>query len=150
MSIFSKIEGAEHTFAAWFEGEMSKLVKVAPTFFTIADNVLAYSGPIIVTVLDDIPATAAAGAEAQVVLNQSLADITVLRGVLEDAGPTLTTKSLLTSIQANLQSLLTAEHITNPVSVALVNKVLGELAALLAAFPAASPALTSAPAAPTA
>ena len=143
MSIFSKIESAEHTFAGWFEKELAKLVKDAPTFFTIADNTLAYVGPILVTVLDAIGQTSVA-AEAQTVINQALQDVIVLRGVLEDAGPTLTAKSLLASIQTNLQGLLTGAHISDVANVTLINKVLGELAALLAAFPTTTAPATTA------
>lgn len=135
MSIFSAIANAEHTFAAWAEKELTKLIGEAPTFLQIADTTLTYAGPILQTVLASAGQSAAA-TEVGTIVNQSLSDITVVRAVIQDAGPVPSAKAILQSTQTNLSGLLTAGHISNPASVALVNKLLAEFAALLAAFPA--------------
>lgn len=134
MSIFTAIANAEHTTAAWFEKELTKLLGAAPTFLQIADTTLTYAGPILQTVLAAVGQGAAA-AEAGAIIKQALTDITVVRAVIQDAGPVESASALLLSIQNNLAGLLSASHVTDAISVALVNKLLKELATLLAAFP---------------
>lgn len=135
MSIFSSIANAEHTFAAWAEKELAKVLGAAPTFLQIADTTLAYAGPILQTVLSAAGQSAAA-TEAGKVIAQAQSDIVVVRAVITDAGPVPSAQALLASVQTNLAGLLSANHITDAASVALVNKLLKEFAALLAAFPA--------------
>ena len=139
MSIFSSIENAEHTFAAWAEKELTKILGKAPTFLQIADTTLNYAGPILQTILVLVGQTATA-TEAGAVITQVQQDIVVVRAVIMDAGATPSAQSMLSSIQTNLSAALAAGHITNPVSVALVNKLLKEFASLLAAFPTPAPA----------
>jgi hypothetical protein len=135
MSIFSAIANAEHTFAAWAEKELAKVLNAAPTFLQIADTTLAYAGPILQTVLS-AAGQSAAGTEAGKIISQAQQDIVVVRAVITDAGPVPSAAAIILSIQNNLAAALAAGHISDPVSVALVNKLLKEFAALLAAFPA--------------
>ena len=140
MSIFSAIANAEHTFAAWAEKELAKVLGAAPTFLQISSAVLTYAGPILQTVLSAVGQSAAA-TEVASVITQAQSDILVVRAVVLDAGPVPSAQALLASVQTNLAGLLSANHVTDPVSVALVNKLLKEFATLLAAFPA--PAATA-------
>ena len=122
-----------HTFSSWAEQELVKLFKEAPTFISVADTTLAWAAPIITTIITlENPL---AGAIVGSVLTQVVQDLTVVRAVLYDAGPNPTTKSLLAAVQTNLQSILTDSKVSNPVSVALITKVLNSLAALLNSFP---------------
>lgn len=143
MSIFSKIASAEHTFAAWAEKQIAKLLGEAPTFLQIADITLSYAGPVLQTVLAGVGQTALAD-EAGTVIKQALSDITVVQAVIHDAGAVPTAASMLAAIQADLAEVLAAGHISDPVSAALVTKVLKEFAALLAAFPAPAPVAVAA------
>lgn len=139
MSIFDKLKDAEHTFAAWTQKELAKVLGEVPTFLQIADTTLSYAGPILQTVLAATGQSAAA-TEAGKIIAEAQQDVIVVRAVITDAGPVPSAAAMIQSIQDNLTGALAAGHITNPVSVALVNKLLKEFAALLANFPAPSPA----------
>jgi len=141
MSFLIELKNAEHTFCNWAKNEVTKILGEAPTFLQIADTTLAYAGPVLVTLLQPIAGSAVSG-EVQSVISESIQDITVVRAVITDAGPTPSAASMIASIQNNLAAALTAGHITNPASVALVNKVLKEFAALLANFPQPTPSAT--------
>lgn len=140
MSIFTDIEKAEHTFAAWAEKELEKVYSEAPKIEQIADAVLKYAGPAL-----QIVATAEGGSAAGQVVGSVISDaqtsLVAASGLIADAGPTPTAASIVSSVQTNLSSLLTAGHVSNPTSVALTTKVVNSLGALSTALTnAAAPA----------
>lgn len=140
-SFFQKLEGAEHTFAAWAEKELAKIQGAAPTLEAIADTTLTYLGPILQTIVSAEAGTKAGG-EVSSVIQQAQQDLTAVRGVIQDAGASPSVTSVLGAVSSNLSGLLTAGHVTSTKSVGLVNKVLGEintLAGAVTATPAPPP-----------
>jgi hypothetical protein len=133
MSIFSKIASAEHTFAAWAEKELTKLAGEAPTIEKVLGTVLTYAGPALQTIVT-VEAGSPAGALVGKVVAQAQSDLIAASSLVYDFGVTPSVSSILSSVQTNLGSLLTAGHVTNSTSVATVTKVTGELTALLAAL----------------
>lgn len=130
MNIFEKLENAEHTFAGWTQKVLTSILQKTPTFLQLLDTTLSYGS----LILPLIPGPGEA--EAEKIVTEALQDITVVRAVITDAGPVLSAKGLLQSVNDNLTSLLTDAHVSNPGSVALVKKVLQEIAVLLTNFPA--------------
>lgn len=133
MSIFSKIASAEHTFAAWAEKELTKLVGAEPKIEAIADTILKYVGPALQTIVT-ASAGSAAGTIVGKVVTEAQSDITALSGLIYDFGATPSAASVAASIQSNLGTLLTAGHVTDTASVATVTKVTSELGALATAL----------------
>ena len=130
MSIFSN---AEHSFAAWAEKELAKIEAAAPTIERVAGTVLTYAGPALQTV---VAAEAGAPAAAVVgkVIQQAQSDLTAASGLIYDFGATPSVASIVSGVQSNLGTLLTAGHVTNANSVATVTKVVNELGTLAAAM----------------
>lgn len=136
MSFFTNVEHAEHSFVAFAEKALLKFAKEAPTFITIVDGALTYIGPLLQVVVSAQAGTVA-GAEVAKVVAEIQQDLTAFSGLVYDLGPNPTFANLLTSANNNLQSLLAAGHITNPVASAAIALVLRELNALAAAHQAA-------------
>ena len=135
MSIFSSIANAEHTFAAWAEKELTKLVGAAPTIEKILGTVLTYAGPALQTIVT-AEAGAPAGAIVGKVVSEAQSDLIAASSLVYDFGATPTVGSILSSVQTNLSGLLSAAHVTNSGSVSTVTKVIGEINALVSAISA--------------
>jgi len=133
MSIFSKIANAEHTFAAWVEKELAKLLGAAPKIEAVADTILKYVGPALQTIVT-AEAGSAAGAAVGKVIAEAQSDLMAVSGLVYDFGAQPSTASVVSAVQSNLAALLTAGHITNATSVATVTKVASELGALATAL----------------
>ena len=133
MSIFTNIAAAAHTFAGWCEKEWAAIYKVAPTVENILAATLKYAGPAL-----QIVVTAEAGGAAGAVVGKALADaqagLLAASALVYDFGATPSVSGVLTGVQSNLSGLLSAGHITNANSVAIVTKVVNELTALVAAL----------------
>jgi hypothetical protein len=142
-SLIAKIEGAEHTFAAWAEKELGKLHNEAPALEQTAASILKYAGPALQTVV-----TAEAGAPAGEIVGKVIADaqagLTAASGFIYDYGATPTAATITGSVVENLTSLLSAAKISNPASVATVTSVVNNLNSLTTALANNAPA----PAAP--
>jgi hypothetical protein len=139
VNIFSTIIKEVETFASKAEKELAKLWSKAPKFTDVALTTLTYVGPILETVFT-IEGGTAAGAAATLVITKVQQELTAAKGLISAVGPTLSVQSLLSGISDDLQQLLIAANITNPASVANVNLVIGELKALVNAFPVPAPA----------
>lgn len=135
MSIFSSIASAAHTFAAWAEKEWAAVYKEAPKVESVLAATLKYAGPALQTVI-----SAEVGGPAGAVVGKALADaqagLVAASGLVYDFGATPTVSGVLSSVTTNLSSLLAAGHITNPTSVATVNRVVNELNTVAAVVPA--------------
>jgi hypothetical protein len=126
MSIFSGIEKAVKSTAAWIEKEFTKVLKTTPTVLSIVDTTLSYTSVLIEIIVERLAGTADEEETAKV-LAEVRADIKVVQAVLYDTGASATVSSLLDSIIANLTTLEKAGHISDTATVALISKVLTEL-----------------------
>lgn len=133
MNIFSKIAGAEHTFAAWVEKELGKLSTEAPTIEKIADTVLTYAGGAIQAIIT-AEGGAAAGAIVGKVLSAAHSDLLAASGLIYDFGANPTAASMIGSVQTNLSGLLAAGGIKSAPAVTAANKVVTELDTLVTAL----------------
>lgn len=138
MSLFSRIANAEHTFATWAEKELAKLSADAPAIEEVAATVLKWAIPAI-SIIVGAEAGPAAGAIVSDIGAEAQRDLTAVGGLIYDFGATPTAASAVASVQKNLAALLTAGHITNPVSGANVTKVVNSLGALVSALAPAPP-----------
>lgn len=145
MSIFSAITSAEHTFAAWAEKELIKLVAVTPKVEAVAAAVLKYAGPALQIVVT-AEAGSAAGTLVASVITEAQTDLIAASSLIYDFGATPSVASIIDSVVKNLAALLVAGHISNSTSVANVTKVLSSLSAVVAVLPTvtATPAPTAA------
>jgi hypothetical protein len=134
-SLFAGIENAEKSTAAWFEKAWIKIHGDAPAIVNVADRVLPYASLLLQTVVG-AEAGAPAAAIVGKVMGQAQADLDVANAAIYDVGATPSVASSINAVSTNLSGLLTAGHITNPVSVSNVTKVVSELGTLVAAFPA--------------
>ena len=129
MSLISAL----HTFASWAEGELAKLVKDEPKIEHVADTVLTYVGGA-ASIIAGIEGGTAASTAVSGVLTGIRTGVTALSGLITDFGPTPTAATLAASIAANANSLLTAGHVTNPVSLKAANGIITNLNALAQAL----------------
>ena len=129
MTVWSKVE-------AWFKKVFSK----APGWEKTASAVLTYVAPLLETVIALTAGEPAAAAIATVV-GKVQSDMAVAAVTIEDANASVSLTGVLTSIQTNLSSLLTAGQITDAATVtkvtAVVNTIIAEIKAVAAAVPAA-------------
>jgi hypothetical protein len=146
MGIFSGIENAEHTFAAWCEKELTALHNEAPKLEQIADTTLKYASGAL-KIAASVEANNPAIAKITSVLTTAQNSVTAASGLIADFGATPTAANMLSSVSSNLSELLAAAHISNPKSVAAVTKVVGETNALVAAVNLAASATEAAQAA---
>ena len=140
MSLFSSIASAEHTFAAWAEKEWTAIYKEAPKVESVIAATLKYAGPALQTVVT-IEAGGPAGAVVGKVLADAQAGLVAASGLVYDFGATPTVGGVLSTVTSNLSGLLAAGHITNPTSVATVNRVVSEINTVAAVIPAITAAI---------
>lgn len=139
MSFISAIEGAEHTFAAWAEKELTKLVATEPEIDKIADTILQYAGAA-ASVIAGAEGGPAASATVTAGVSLIQTGVTALNGLITDFGATPTASSVATSIATNAQSLITAAQIKNPTSVKAATAIVTNLTTLATALTTASAA----------
>jgi hypothetical protein len=141
MSVFSNVIKDLKSFAAKVEGAFKKLFGDAPSWIAIAQGVLTYLGPIVVTILT-IGGGSALGAEANVIIGEIKTDLATALATVTTANAATSLPSLLAGIQAQLPALLAAVKVSNPSTVASIenytNIINTEIAALLNALPAAA------------
>lgn len=135
-SIFTGIAKAEHSTVAWLEKELAAFVGEAPTIEKVIDAGLSYIEPVLTLALDGVGDEAAATVVGNVI-DEAQADLKAASALVTDFGPTPTAASIFKSVEANLQALLTASHVTSTQSVAAVNKAVSEVGVLGAAVEAA-------------
>ncbi len=139
MSVFSIVIKDVKSFAAKVEGAFKKLFRSAPSWITIAQGVLTYLGPVIVTILT-IGGGAALGEEANGIIAVIKTDLATALATVTTANATTSLPALLADIRAQLPALLAAVKVSNPSTVASIenytNIIDTEITALLNALPA--------------
>ena len=139
MSIFSVFIKDIESFASKVEAAFKKLFGEAPSWIAIAQGVLTYLGPIVVTILT-IGGGPALGAEANAIIANIKSDLATAFAVATSAGAATNLPSLLADIQSQLPALLAALKVSNPTSLSKIENYVAiidtELTALLGAAPA--------------
>jgi hypothetical protein len=134
------------SFGSKVEAAFKKLFGDAPDWIKIAQGVLTYLGPIVVTILT-VGGGAALGDEANAIIATIKTDLATALAALTTADAATSVPTLLTGIQAQLPSLLAAVKVSNPSSVANVENYTSiidtELTALINAIPAATAPVTA-------
>lgn len=131
------------SWASKIEDTLKNMWSKAPKFVDVADTVLTFVGPVLETAFT-IEAGSAAGAAVTAVISKAQRDLAAAGALISTIGPTPSVKGVIAGVQSNLAGLLTSSQISDPTSVANINLVLNELAALANAFPApALPASTA-------
>jgi hypothetical protein len=141
MSILSSVIKDLKSFAARVEAAFKKLFGEVPSWITIAQGVLTYLGPIVVTILT-VGGGAALGNEANEIIESIKTDLSTALATITTANGASSLPNLLAGIQAQLPALLAAIKVSNPSTVASVesytNIIDTEITALLNALPAAA------------
>lgn len=141
MSVFSNVIKDLKSFAAKVESAFKKLFGDAPTWIAIAQGVLTYLGPIVVTILT-VGGGSALGDEANEIIGNIKTDLATALATVSTANAATSLPSLLEGIQGQLPALLDAIKVSNPTTVSKIETYTSiidtELTALLNAIPAAA------------
>lgn len=141
MSVFSNVVKDLKSFAAKVEAAFKKLFGEAPSWIAIAQGVLTYLGPIVVTILT-VGGGSALGDEANTIIASIKADLATALATVSTADAATSMPGLLTDIQLQLPTLLAAVKVSNPSTVSQIenytNIIDTEITALLNAMPAAA------------
>jgi hypothetical protein len=136
MSVFGSFIKDIESFAAKVEAAFKKLFGEAPSWIVIAQGVLTYLGPIVVTILT-IGGGAALGDEANRIIANIKADLATALAVASTAAAATGLPTLLAGIQMQLPALLAALKVSNPASLSRIENYVAiidtELTALLGA-----------------
>ncbi len=147
MSFFGSIISDLKSFAAKVESAFKKLFGEAPNWITVAEGVLTYLGPIVVTILT-VGGGAALGEEANAIIGGIKSDMATALATVKTVDAATSLPNLLSSIQAELPNLLAAVRVSNPSVVSKVeeytNVISTEITALLNAMPSSATAGTAA------
>lgn len=138
MSIFGSVVKDVESFAGKVEAAFKKLFSEAPSWIVIAQGVLTYLGPLVVTILT-LGGGPALGEEANAILGSIKADLATALAVTSTVHAATGLPVLLAGIQAQLPALLAALKVSNPASLAKIENYVAildtELVALLGALP---------------
>jgi hypothetical protein len=141
MSVFGIVIKDLKSFGAKVEGAFKKLFGEAPSWIVIAQGVLTYLGPVVVTILT-VGGGPALGDEANAILLTIKTDLATALATVTTAGAATSLPSLLAGIQLQLPELLAAVKVSNPSTVASIERYTSlietELTALLHAMPVAA------------
>jgi hypothetical protein len=139
MSVFSNVIKDLKSFSAKVEAAFKKLFGDAPSWIAIAQGVLTYLGPIVVTILT-IGGGPALGDEANEIIGTIKTDLATALATVTTANAATSLPTLLADIQKQLPVLLAAVKVSNPSVVASIenytNMIDAEITALLNAQPA--------------
>lgn len=145
MNIFTELKEAEHSTALWFAKQYLKLYNDLPAIDALADRICPWAKLLLQTVVT-AEAGAPAGALVAAGVQEAVTDLDVASAAISDAGASPSVASLLSSTQANLSGLLTAGHVKNSGSVAIVTKIVNEVGSLAQIVTAAAAPAPVAPA----
>jgi hypothetical protein len=141
MSVFSNVIKDLKSFAAKVEAAFKKLFGDAPSWISIAQGVLTYLGPVVVTILT-VGGGSALGDEANTIIGNIKTDLATALATVSTANAATSLPSLLAGIQSQLPALLAAVKVSNPSTASEVenytNIIDTEITALLNAVPAAA------------
>jgi hypothetical protein len=136
MSIFSNVIRDLESFAAKVEAAFKKLFGEAPSWIAIAQGVLTYLGPIVVTILT-LGGGSVLGVETNVIIANIKTDLATALAIASTADAATSLPTLLAGIQSQLPALLAAIKVSNPASLSKIENdvsiVDAELTALLSA-----------------
>jgi hypothetical protein len=139
MSVFSNVIKDLKSFSSKVEAAFKKLFGDAPSWIVIAQGVLTYLGPIVVTILT-IGGGPALGDEANQIVGTIKTDLATALATVTSANGATSLPSLLAGIQTQLPALLAAVKVSNPSVAANIEKYTSmidtEITALLTAMPA--------------
>lgn len=139
MSVFGNVIKDLKSFGAKVEAAFKKLFGDAPSWIAIAQGVLTYLGPIVVTILT-VGGGAALGNEANLIIGNIKTDLATALATLTSANSASSLPNLLADIQSQLPALLAAVKVSNPSTVASIenytNIIDTEITALLNSVPA--------------
>jgi hypothetical protein len=139
MSVFSNVIKDLKSFAAKVEAAFKKLFGEAPSWITVAQGVLTYLGPVVVTILT-VGGGSALGDEANVIIGTIKSDLATALATVTTVNAANSLPTLLKSVQAQLPALLAAVKVSNPNTVSEIenytNIIDTEITALLNAMPA--------------
>ena len=140
MSVFSNVIKDLKSFSAKVEAAFKKLFGDAPSWIAIAQGVLTYLGPIVVTILT-IGGGPALGDEANEIIGTIKTDLATALATVTAANGASNLPSLLADIQTQLPVLLAAVKVSNPSTASEVenytNIISTEITALMNAIPVA-------------
>jgi hypothetical protein len=141
MSVLGNAVKDLKSFGAKVEAAFKKLFGEAPTWISIAQGVLTYLGPVVVTILT-VGGGSALGDEANAIIGTIKTDLATALATVTTANASKSLPSLLTGIQSQLPGLLAAVKVSNPSTVAQIeswtNVIDTEISALLNAIPVAA------------
>ena len=141
MSVFGHVIHDLKSFAAKVEAAFKKLFGDAPGWISIAQGVLTYLGPIVVTILT-LGGGAALGEEANQIIANIKTDLATALAAVSTANASKNLPGLLVGIQSQLPALLAAVKVSNPSTVSEIenctNIIDTEITALLNALPVAA------------
>ena len=130
--IISKIEGAEHTFAAYAEKEWAAIYGEAPKIEQVADSIIKYVGPAL-QIAVTAEGGAAAGTAVGTVVSKAQSDLIAASALINDFGATPNAAAVLTTVKANLSTLLTDTGVKSPTAVKAVTNAVNSLDVLTTA-----------------
>lgn len=145
IAFIKKEVGALETFAGKAEKELQKLWGEAPKFDDVALTTISFAAPLLETAFA-LEFGPAGETEVTKVITIAQRDLIAAKGVITAVGPTLSAKNLLDGVQSDLKDATTLTDVKSPKTVSIIQTVLGELSALVAAFPV----VTATPVAPAA
>ena len=141
MSVFGNVIKDLKSFAAKVEAAFKKLFGTAPSWIAIAQGVLTYLGPVVVTILT-VGGGSALGDEANVIIGTIKSDLATALATVTTVNAATSLPVLLKSVQSQLPALLAAVKVSNPNTVSEIenytNIIDTEITALLNAMPAAA------------
>jgi hypothetical protein len=141
MSVFSNVIKDLKSFAAKVEAAFKKLFGEAPSWITVAQGVLTYLGPVVVTILT-VGGGSALGDEANTIIGNIKSDLATALATVSTVDAATSLPILLGSVQSQLPALLAAVKVSNPTTVSEIenytNIIDTEITALLNAMPAAA------------
>jgi hypothetical protein len=141
MSAFGNVIKDLKSFGAKVEAAFKKLFGDAPTWISIAQGVLTYLGPIVVTILT-VGGGSALGDEANEIIGNIKADLATALATVNAANASKSLPGLLVGIQSQLPALLAAVKVSNPSTAGQIenwtNVIDTEISALLNAIPVAA------------
>jgi hypothetical protein len=141
MSVLGGVIKDLESFGAKAEAAFKKLFGEAPSWIAIAQSVLTYLGPVVVTILT-LGGGVALGDEANTIIASIKTDLATALAVTSTADAATNVPKLLEGIQGQLPALLAAVKVSNPASLSAIESdvsiVSAELTALLNAVPVAA------------
>ena len=144
--LVTEAEGEVKTFVGWLVKQYTAFYKNEPTIIKTVDTVVSYAKDGLDIVLGVTGQTALA-APVDAIVTEAVTDLDRAAALVYDFGPSPTAASIFQAVQANLATLETAGHITNPATVAKIKLIINAVGTLAQIVAKAVAAATAPPAA---